>query len=142
MDEIAERSITDKGAEALLTPQRFANIGSYFSSYSIWTTKIDGSNLTQIIFDSEMDCIFPTASPNGQYIAYVKQLPNINKTVEMQSRDIYIFNFQDNLSQQITTNISRDDMPHWSTEGDFLYFRSSRRLSWNVWRLPTTFLNQ
>ena len=110
--------------------------------YSIWTSNIDGSNLTQIIFDSEMDCIFPAASPNGQFIAYVKQLPNINKTVEMQSRDIHIFNFQDNLSQQITTNISRDDMPHWSTEGDFLYFRSSRGLAWNIWRLPTTFLNQ
>lgn len=108
--------------------------------YSIWTSHIDGSNLTQIIFDNEMDCIFPQADNSGQYVAYVKQSPNKNETVEMQSRDIYIFHFKDGLSQQITTNISRDDMPHWSPKGEYLYFRSSRGLTWNVWRLSTAFL--
>lgn len=110
--------------------------------YSIWTSKLDGSNLTQIISDNEMDCIFPEAGHNGQFIAYVKQSPNKNKVMEMQSRDIHIFHIADGLSQQITTNISRDDMPHWSHNGDFLYFRSSRGLAWNIWRLSTAFLNK
>lgn len=110
--------------------------------YSIWTFNIAGSNLTQIIFDNEMDCIFPTVDHSGQFIAYVKQYPNKNKIVEMQSRDIHIFQFKDGLSQQITTNISRDDMPHWSPKGDYLYFRSSRGLNWNIWRISTTFLNR
>jgi Tol biopolymer transport system component len=110
--------------------------------YSIWTSIIDGSNLTQIIFDNEMDCIFPEVDYSGQFIAYVKQSPNKNKIVEMQSRDIHVFHFKDGLSQQITTNISRDDMPHWSPKGDYLYFRSSRGLAWNIWRLSTTFLNK
>ena len=108
--------------------------------YSIWTADIDGSNLTQIIYDNEMDCLFPEADPFGQYIAYVKQRPNNIKSVERQSRDIYIYHLKENLSQQITTNISRDDMPHWSPEGDYLYFRSSRGLAWSIWRLSTNFL--
>lgn len=110
--------------------------------YSIWTCMVDGSNLTQIITDNEMDCLFPSADKSGQYIAYVKQLPNTNKIEEWQSRDIYIFHLKDGLSQQITTNISRDDLPEWSNDGKYLYFRSSRGLSWNIWRVPTAFLNR
>lgn len=119
--------------------------------YSIWTTQSDGSNLTQIISDAEKDCILPKASPNGQYIAYVKQNPKPSKDKGLsikaelkrwQSRDIHVFHLNDNLSQQITTNHSRDDMPLWSSKGDYLYFRSTRGLKWNIWRLSTKFLNQ
>lgn len=110
--------------------------------YSVWTSRIDGSNLTQIISDNEMDCIYPVANPSGEWIAYVKQAPNRDRSLEAQSRDIHVFGFRDGLSQQITTNISRDDMPRWSPEGDYLYFRSSRGLAWNIWRLDTAFLSR
>ena len=109
--------------------------------YTIWTTKTDGSSLTQIIADNRMDCIAPEMSPDGKYIAFVKQLPNkTSLSTEMQSRDIYIFNTKDYLTQQVTTNRSRDDMPHWSNSGEHLYFRSSRGVSWNIWRISTKFL--
>ncbi len=109
--------------------------------FSIWTSNIDGSDLTQIISDNELDCIQPEVDPNGNFIAFTKQLPNKNSIITKQSRDIYIFNIKNNLSQQITTNISRDDMPHWSKQGDYIYFRSSRGLAWNIWRLSTKFLD-
>lgn len=109
--------------------------------YSIWTSNINGSSLTQIISDNKFDCIQPRVDPSGNFIAFTKQLPNKNPRITTQSRDIYIFNIKDNLSQQITTNISRDDMPRWSKKGDFIYFRSSRGLVWNIWRLSTKFLD-
>ena len=108
--------------------------------YAIWKSNIDGSNLTQIISDNEMDCISPTIDPTKKFVAYVKQSPKGSKVEELQSRDVHVFQLDDALSQQITTNISRDDMPKWSPDGDYLYFRSSRGLAWNVWRLSTDFL--
>lgn len=110
--------------------------------YTIWTSKIDGSNLTQIIEDAEMDCIFPEIDNSGQFVAYVKQLPNKKKIKETQSRDIFVYHLADGLSQQLTTNISRDDLPHWAPDGKYLYFRSSRGLAWNIWRLSTDFLKK
>ncbi|MBW1989176.1 MAG: PD40 domain-containing protein [Deltaproteobacteria bacterium] len=104
---------------------------------TIWTCKIDGSVLTQILSDSEMLCIQPAPSPDGKYVAYVKQKPG-----KPESRDVYIMNLKDGLSQQLTTNKSRDDLPHWSADGKYLYFRSSRGLAWNLWRLDTSFLNR
>jgi len=106
--------------------------------YSIWTCNIDGSKLTQIIADNELHSIQPEPSPNGKYIAYVKQKKGEKNG---DSRDIYIYRLADGLSQQITTNESRDDLPKWSKDGQYLFFRSSRGVGWNVWRLPTTFLS-
>lgn len=110
--------------------------------FSIWTCKIDGSNLTQIVADNVMDCIYPAVSPDGKYLAFVKQTPSKDVTTEAQSRDIHAFHFADGLSQQLTTNTSRDDMPKWSRDGKFLYFRSSRGLSWTIWRLDAGFLSK
>jgi hypothetical protein len=108
--------------------------------FAIWKSNIDGSNLTQIIADNEMDCISPTIDPTKKFVAYVKQAPKGNKVEKLQSRDVHVFQLDDALSQQITTNISRDDMPKWSPDGGYLYFRSSRGLAWNIWRLSTGFL--
>ncbi|MBU2489551.1 MAG: hypothetical protein KKA60_09190 [Proteobacteria bacterium] len=103
---------------------------------TIWTCKIDGSNLTQIISDNEMHCMQPVSSPDSRFVAYVKQLPD-----KPESRDIYVLDLKTGLSQQLTTNKSRDDLPRWSTDGAHLFFRSSRGVSWNVWRLSTGFLS-
>ena len=99
--------------------------------YTIWTLNINGSDRTQIISDPNLDCWFPTPQPNGLYIAYVKQEPKKEST-----SDIYLYNIETGLSQQITTNISRDDLPRWSNDGKSLYFRSTRGLNWSIWRVP------
>lgn len=104
--------------------------------YTIWACKTDGSELTQIISDNEMDCIQPSASSSGQHIVFVKQKPG-----KSQTRDLYIHNRKDGLIQQVTTNISRDDIPKWSPDDQYIYFRSSRGLKWSIWRLSTKFLN-
>jgi Tol biopolymer transport system component len=98
--------------------------------YSIWRMNLDGSLLTQIIADKNLHCIHPSPSPDGKLIAFVKQ----NGTYT-NKRDIYIYNSVTGLVDQMTTNKSRDDLPRWSKDQKHIYFRSSRGLSWNVWRI-------
>ena len=100
--------------------------------YSIWKMNLDGSLLTQIITDKNLHCIQPAPSPDGKYIAFVKQ-----NGAHSNERDIYIYNIKTGLTDQITTNKSRDDLPRWSQDKQYVYFRSSRGLSWNVWRIKT-----
>jgi len=113
---------------------------------AIWTLNIVGSELTQILSDPELDCFSPEPSPNGKHIAYVKKKPgdesrSTDKKIKS-TRDVFVYTIETGLSQQITTNISRDDMPQWSETGDALFFRSTRGVSWNIWRVATTFLEE
>lgn len=39
---------------------------------TIWTQRADGTQLTQLITDTEAHCLHPAPSPDGRYIAYVK----------------------------------------------------------------------
>jgi len=100
---------------------------------TIWTCKIDGSMPTQVIADPTFDCIQPAPHPHGKYIAFVKQSAVSNSP---QHRDVYVYDVESGLIQQVTTNESRDDLPNWSDDGSMLYFRSSRGINWNVWRVP------
>jgi Tol biopolymer transport system component len=102
---------------------------------TIWTLNIDGGMLTQLIVDDKFDCLQPVPSPDGNFIAFVKQNPKSKNPSE--SRDIYVYNVQSGLTQQLTTNTSRDDMPRWSTTGDKLLFRSTRGVNWNIWQVNT-----
>lgn len=113
---------------------------------AIWTLNIVGSELTQILSDPELDCFSPEPSPNGKHIAYVKKKPgdesrSTDKKIKS-TRDVFVYTIETGLSQQITTNASRDDMPQWSETGDALFFRSTRGVSWNIWRVATTFLEE
>ena len=109
--------------------------------YTIWTHNIDGGELTQIITDPKLDCFSPAPQPGGgSYIAYVKQEPEEGPG-RSRTRDIYVYNNETGLSQQLTTNLSRDDMPRWSNDGKSLYFRSSRGIQWSIWRIPAQYIN-
>lgn len=119
--------------------------------YAIWSCNTDGSMLTELISDNKYNCINPSMSKDGKYIAYVKEKASIEglsktdpsfKDRIKETRDIYVYRVADGLSQQVTTNQSRDDLPKWSPDGKYLYFRSTRGLGWNIWRLETSFLNQ
>jgi Tol biopolymer transport system component len=55
-----------------------------------------------------------------------------------ETRDIYVYDRRTGLSQQLTTNSSRDDMPRWSADGSYLMFRSTRGVGWNIWRVDTS----
>lgn len=105
--------------------------------FALWTCRTDGSLLTEIASDTEKDCLQPCADPSGRYIAFTKQVPGKPETA-----DVYVLGLRDYLTRQLTTNLSRDDMPRWSRDGKFIYFRSSRGLGWNIWRIPADFLEK
>ncbi len=112
--------------ETIVFAARVENSGKF----GIWTVKSDGSQLTQLITDDEMNLFYPAMDPTGKYLLYVAQKGN-----KAMSRDIYLFNMEEGLSQQLTTNKSRDDLPKWSHGGKYMYFRSSRGAEWNIWRV-------
>jgi Tol biopolymer transport system component len=111
---------------------------------AIWSRSTSGTELTQLAADAEANCLQPAASPDGRYIAYVKESAdapgrrgrNASRDPE-ESRDIYVYDTHTGLSQQLTTNASRDDLPRWSSDGSSLLFRSTRGLAWNIWRVST-----
>lgn len=117
----------------------FSSIDENTGRYSIWTINADGTSLTQIISDKDYHCIQPDVDEKRGLVAYVKQQYKEGASAEenLSSRDIYIYNANTGLSQQITTNISRDDYPKWSKVDDSLYFRSTRGLNWNIWKVST-----
>lgn len=109
----------------------YSEFDSNTNLYTIWRMNIDGTALTQMIVDNNLHCIQPVPSPDGKYIAYVKQ----EKKGDINTRDVYVYNAETGISHQITTNKSRDDMPQWSSDSKYLHFRSSRGGSWNIWRI-------
>lgn len=104
--------------------------------FAIWTINTDGTQLTQHIFDNEYHLIDPAASPDGRYIAYVQQKGSDPKT-----RDVFVYDNIAANTRQITTLLTRDDMPKWSPDGSYLYFRSTRGGDWGIWRIDTSFLD-
>jgi Tol biopolymer transport system component len=107
---------------------------------TIWTLNLDGGMLTQVIADQDSDCLHAAPSPDGRFIAYVKQDPKAKNSDE--TRDIYVYDLETGLSQQLTTNTSRDDMPRWSNNGSYLLFRSTRGVGWNIWRVDTSTIRE
>ena len=111
----------------------YSGIDESTNRWSLWTMNIDGTRLTQIQSDRSLHCIQPAPSPDGKYIAFVKQ-----NSKQEDSRDVYIYNVKSGLTFQVTTNKSRDDFPQWSQDSQHLYFRSSRGGKWNIWRIQSS----
>lgn len=98
--------------------------------YSIWSVPFKGGQMQQVIAESNADVTDVSISPDGRYIAYVvssKQRDNLG--------DIYIRKIDNPIPIQITSNASRDDLPKWSSDSEFVYFRSSRGGAWSIWRM-------
>ncbi len=127
----------------------FAAIDDNSGLSTIWSSNLNGTELTQLVSDSEMHCLQPSPDPTGRFIAFTKEvspalLEKLQKGSEKadyrrlstsELRDVYLYDTRTGLSTQVTTNLSRDDLPMWSPDGRYLYIRSSRGLSWNIWRL-------
>ena len=74
----------------------------------VWTMKPDGSEKTQLTFDSVHYDYYPAWSPNGQYLAYAKT-PD-KKTGNW---EIYIMSADGQQHVQITNHPARDEFPDW-----------------------------
>lgn len=98
----------------------------------LWAMGIDASKETQLTSNTDFDIDHARWSPDGQKILYAS-----DEGVDSQKRhnyDIWMMDYDATNKTQLTTNGSRDDCPCWDRHGKFIYFRSNRGGTWNIWR--------
>jgi WD40 repeat protein len=115
-----KKSIIDRGDRGIFHPRQ------------IWTMKIDGTSPTQLTQNSTYDIKDAKWSPYGDWIVFSsdegKDLRGYN------NYDIWMMRADVTDKTQLTTNGSWDDCPMWSYDEKYIYFRSNRGGSWNIWR--------
>ena len=98
----------------------------------LWVMSIDGSEETQLTSNADFDIIHSRWSPDGKKIVYAS-----DEGVDSRKRhnfDIWMMDSDATNITQLTTNGSRDDSPCCDHTGKFIYFRSNRGGTWNIWR--------
>lgn len=98
----------------------------------MWLMNIDGSVETQLTQNIDYDVIDPRWSPDGKWIVFSSDEGFDSK--KNRNYDIWLMASDGYRRMQLTTNGSRDDGPCWDYSGKFIYFRSNRGGTWNIWR--------
>ena len=115
----------------------FVRIDKDSNKRQLWVMSIDGSEETQLTSNTDYDIGYAKWSPDGQKIVYAS-----DEGVDSQKRhnfDIWMMSADATNKTQLTTNGSHDDSPCWDRLGKFIYFRSNRGGTWNIWRFePVT----
>jgi len=112
-------------------------------TYSIYSTSITGRNQTEIVSDPNFHAIMPSADPKGRFIAFVSYDKKAKtKRQQNESKNIILYDTKNGSHQQITTLEGRDDLPKWSSDGSYLYFRSARGGEFGVWRIHVNSLRK
>lgn len=94
----------------------------WMSNWEIYIMDDDGSNIQRLtnntIYDSE-----PRWSPNGKYIAFVREQERITNE---QNVDLFIMNIDGTKVQKLTTYTGIDINPTWSPDSQHIAFTSTR----------------
>ena len=98
----------------------------------MWVMNIDGTAETQLMQNIEYDVVDPKWSPDGKWIVFSSDEGFDSK--KNRNYDIWLIISDGSKRVQLTTNGSRDDSPCWDHSGKFIYFRSNRGGTWNIWR--------
>ncbi|HNS19978.1 MAG TPA: PEGA domain-containing protein [Sedimentisphaerales bacterium] len=98
----------------------------------IWIMNNDGNEETQLTQNVAYDVINPRWSPDGRWIVFASEEGLDSK--KRPNFDIWMMTRGGAEKTQLTTNGSRDDCPCWDHSGRYIYFRSNRGGTWNIWR--------
>lgn len=110
----------------------FVRIDKLSKKEQIWIMNPDGSEETQLTQNNEYDARNPIWSPDSKWIVF-----DANEGLDsrkLRNYDIWLIAADGSKKTQLTTNGSWDDSPCWDYTGKFIYFRSNRGGSWNIWR--------
>ena len=89
----------------------------------------DGSNPVQLTSFGTRVPDAPRWSPDGQRIAFAALVASNN-------RDIYVVGADGGAPRRLTTEPSEEGRPGWSQDGRWIYFRSDRSGSQQIWKMP------
>jgi len=98
----------------------------------IWVMDVDGNKETQLTQNTDYETIDPKWSYDGKWIVFASREGFDSK--KLRNHDIWLMASDGSKKTQLTTNGSRDDSPCWDRTGKFIYFRSNRGGTWNIWR--------
>ncbi|HKC12129.1 MAG TPA: protein kinase [Vicinamibacteria bacterium] len=97
----------------------------------IWLAAADGSNPMQLTHGPGIAQGTPRWSPDGQRIAFDSQ-------AEDEKWDIWTIDADGGSPRRMTLDPGNNNMPSWSHDGHWIYFRSDRAGAGEVWRIPAT----
>jgi Tol biopolymer transport system component len=99
--------------------------------WEIWLAASDGSNPMQLTHGPGIWQGTPRWSPDGQRIAFDSQ-------TEDGKWDIWTIDADGGSPRRLTIDPGNKQMPTWSRDGRWIYFRSDREAAQEVWRIPAT----
>jgi hypothetical protein len=128
------------GAEPRVSPKNdavlFTQVNEKTGKRDIFRISDKGSVPENLTNSPDSDQYDPVWSKDGSRIAFVS-----DRGVDEDGRhnaDIWVLDLQHaDQPRQITHNGSQDDCPAWDPSGNFIYFRSNRGGTWQVWRIAS-----
>jgi len=84
----------------------------------------------------------PAVDPRKNSVSLLQSLKisKISETPDLSSpggnADIYVINAEGGLARRLTTEPSADEVPSWSHDGRWIYFRSNRSGEYQIWKAP------
>jgi Tol biopolymer transport system component len=97
----------------------------------IWLAAADMSNPMQLTHGPGIAQGTPRWSPDGQRIAF-------DSAAEDGKWDIWTIDADGGSPRRLTVDPGNAQMPSWSRDGRWIYFRSYRAGSEEIWRIPAT----
>jgi Tol biopolymer transport system component len=108
--------------------EQIAFVSNRMGSFEVWVSARDGSTPVQVTELGGPFVSSPEWSPDGSQIAFVARVTG--------QVDVYTVDVVGGTPRRITTRESNDKEPHWSNDGEWIYFSSNRSGAWEIWKKP------
>ncbi|MDX1979845.1 MAG: protein kinase [Bryobacteraceae bacterium] len=109
--------------------KRIAFASSRSGFREIWVCEEDGSGLRQLTHTNGPYTDAPRWSPDGRRIAF--------SSAEGDNRDVFIVDAASRVVRRLTNEPTNEGRPAFSADGRWLYYRSNRSGSEQIWKMPS-----
>jgi Tol biopolymer transport system component len=128
---LLESSLADFGPHFSPDGRRIAFGSARSGEAEIWLAAADGSKRMQLTHGPGIAQGSPRWSPDGQRIAFDSQ-------TEDGKWGIWTIDADGGSPRRLTLGPGNENMPSWSRDGRWIYFRSDRAGAEEIWRIPAT----
>jgi serine/threonine protein kinase len=125
---------TLRDQDATYSPDgRIAFVSDRSGSREIWLAKGDGSAQVRVTNFNGPPVGHLQWSPDGQKLAFDSQLHGHSGIFALTCDS---FAMRCGEPMRLTSDAFSEAVPHWSADGEYLYFASERTGQWNIWMQP------